>query len=74
LDQYPNSTNPTRGQVVQYGDNYLLDSTPFLPSGQPDPYYSGYSFDHVQTDFEYAAYTTDLGNGWKFDTKAYTTR
>jgi iron complex outermembrane recepter protein len=70
----PNSTNPTRGQVAQFGDNYLLDSTPFLPSGQPDPYYYGYSYYHVQTDFEYAAYTTDLGNGWKFDTKAYTTR
>jgi iron complex outermembrane receptor protein len=24
----PNTTNPTRAQVAQYGDNYLLDSTP----------------------------------------------
>jgi iron complex outermembrane receptor protein len=70
----PNTTNPTRAQVAQFGDNYLLDSTPYLPSGAPDPYYYGYNFYHVQTDFEYAAYTTDLGNGWKFDTRAYTTR
>jgi iron complex outermembrane receptor protein len=28
----------------------------------------------VQTDFEYAAYNADLGGGWKFDTKLYTTR
>jgi iron complex outermembrane recepter protein len=70
----PNTTNPTRAQAAQYGDNYLLDGTPYLANGTPDPYYYGYNFYHVQTDFEYAAYHTDLDNGWKFDTKAYTTR
>ena len=70
----PNTTNPTRAQVAQFGDNYLLDNTPLLPNGTPDPYYYGYNTYHVQTDFEYAAFTSDLGNGWKFDTKAYTTR
>ena len=70
----PNTTNPTRAQVAQFGDNYLLDGTPLLANGTPDPYYYGYDIYHVQTDFEYAAYTADLGNGWKFDTKLYTTR
>jgi iron complex outermembrane receptor protein len=28
----------------------------------------------VQTDFEYAAYNADLGGGWNFNTKLYTTR
>ena len=70
----PNTTNPTRAQVAEYGDNYLLDSTPLLATGAPDPYYYGYNFYHVQTDFEYVAYNADLGRGWKFDTKAYTTR
>ncbi len=70
----PNSTNPTRAQVAQFGDNYLLDGTQYLPSGAPDPYYYALDIYHVQTDFEYAAYTADLGNGWKFDTKLYTTR
>ena len=70
----PNTTNPTRAQVAQYGDNYLMDNTPLLANGAPDPYYFGYNKYHVQTDFEYAAFTSDLGNGWKFDTKAYTTR
>jgi iron complex outermembrane recepter protein len=70
----PNTTNPTRAQVAQFGDNYLMDGTPYLPSGAPDPYYYGLDTYHVQTDFEYAAYTADLGNGWKFDTKLYTTR
>jgi len=70
----PNTTNPTRAQVAQFGDNYLLDNTPLLANGTPDPYYYGYNTYHVQTDFEYAAFTSDLGDGWKFDTKAYTTR
>jgi iron complex outermembrane receptor protein len=70
----PKTTNPTRAQVAEFGDNYLLDDTPFLSNGTPDPYYYGYDFYHVQTDFEYAAYTADLGSGWKFDTKLYTTR
>src|SRR5579863_4146341 len=70
----PNTTNPTRAQVAQFGDNYLLDSTPLLANGTPDPYYYGYNTYHVQTDFEYASYHTDIDGGWKFDTKAYTTR
>ncbi|MGD1069511.1 MAG: TonB-dependent receptor [Bryobacteraceae bacterium] len=70
----PNTTNPTRAQVAEYGVNYLLDGTPLLPNGLPDPYYYGYDTYHVQTDFEYADFSSDLGDGWKFDTKAYTTR
>jgi iron complex outermembrane receptor protein len=70
----PNTTNPTRAQVAQFGDNFLLDNSPLLSSGTPDPYYYKYNTYHVQTDFEYAGYTADFGSGWKFDTKAYTTR
>jgi iron complex outermembrane receptor protein len=70
----PNTTNPTRAQVAQFGDNYLLDSTPLLANGLPDPYFYGYNTYHVQTDFEYLDFKSDLGNGWTFDTKTYTTR
>jgi iron complex outermembrane receptor protein len=70
----PNTTNPTRAQVAQFGDNYLLDNSPLLANGTPDPYYYKYNTYHVQTDFEYASFDSDLGGGWKFDTKAYTTR
>ncbi len=70
----PNTTNPTRSQVAQFGDNYLLDGTPFLSNGTPDPYYFKYNTYHVQTDFEYAAYNVETESGWKLDTKAYTTR
>jgi len=55
-------------------DNFLLDGTPLLANGTPDPYYYGYNTYHVQTDFEYASFHTDMSDGWKFDTKAYTTR
>jgi iron complex outermembrane receptor protein len=70
----PNTTNPTRAQVEQFGDNFLLTNTPLLPNGTPDPYYYGYNTYHVQTDFEYAAFSSYLGAGWNVDTKAYTTR
>jgi iron complex outermembrane receptor protein len=69
----PNTTNPTRAQVAQFGDNYLLSGDPGTPTA-PNPYYYGYNTYHVQTDFEYADYNADLGTGWKLDTKLYTTR
>jgi iron complex outermembrane recepter protein len=70
----PKTNNPTSAQVAQFGDNYLLDNTALLPNGSPDPYYYGYNTYHVQTDFEYAAYHAESHDGWKLDTKAYTTR
>jgi iron complex outermembrane receptor protein len=70
----PDTTNPTRAQVAANGLRYLMDGTEFLPNGQYDGYYFGFEKYHVQTDFEYAHFESDLGNGWKFDTKAYTTR
>jgi iron complex outermembrane receptor protein len=69
----PNTTNATRAQIQQFGDNFLLSGDPGTPTA-PNPYYYGLNFYHVQTDFEYAAYTANLGGGWKLDTKAYTTR
>ncbi len=70
----PDTTQATRAQIAQFGDNYLMDSTPLLPNGQPDAYFYGYSKYHVQTDFEYASYNADMGDGWHFDMKLYTTR
>lgn len=57
----PTNTSPTRAQVAEYGNNYLLDGTPYLPTGVPDAYFFGYNQYHVQTDFEYIGYSTDLG-------------
>jgi iron complex outermembrane receptor protein len=64
----PNTTNPTRAQVAQFGDNFLLNNDP------TSAYYYGYNFYHVQTDFEYIGFDNDLGGGWRFNDKAYTTR
>ena len=64
----PNFNGPTRGQVAQYGDDFLLTGSPSSPT------FFGYNYYHVQTDFEYIGIKSDLGHGWKFDNKAYTYR
>lgn len=64
----PNTKGPTRAQVAQFGDNYLLSDDPSQPN------YFGYNFYHVQTDFEYFGIKSDLGHGWKLDNKSYTYR
>ena len=69
----PDTTNPTRAQVAQFGDNFLLSGDPGTAAA-PNGLFFGYNFYHVQTDFEYADFNSDLGNVWKFETKAYTTR
>ena len=69
----PKFSGPTRAQVAQFGDNFLLSGDPGTPSA-PNPYFYGYNFYHIQTDFEYADFNSDLGDGWRFDDKAYTTR
>jgi len=64
----PNFNGPTRAQVAQYGDNFLM-------TGPADPtlytYYK-YNFYHVPTDFEYVGFKSDLGHGWLVDVKPYT--
>jgi len=69
----PDTTNPTRGQVTAFGDNFLLSGDPGTPSA-PNPLFYGYNYYHVQTDFEYANFNSYLGAGWSLDTKLYTTR
>jgi iron complex outermembrane receptor protein len=64
----PNTKGPTRAQVDQFGDNYLMSGDPSRAD------YYGYNFYHVQTDFEYFGIKSDLGHGWKLDNKSYTYR
>lgn len=64
----PNLKGPSRAQIAQFGDNYLLSNDPSQPN------YYGYNFYHVQTDFEYVGVHSELGRGWKFDNKLYTYR
>jgi iron complex outermembrane receptor protein len=64
----PNIKGPTRAQVAQFGDNYLMSGDPSQGN------YYGYNFYHVQTDFSYIGVTSNLGHGWKLDNKIYTYR
>jgi len=62
----PNQKGPTRAQVQQFGDNFLMTGDP------ASPLYYGYNFYHVPTDFEYVGTRADLGRGWTLDDKVYT--
>ena len=64
----PNFNGPTRWQLTQYGDNFLLtnNSNPTYYSDQK------YNFYHVPTDFEYVGLKSELGHGWLLDVKPYT--
>src|SRR5262249_53794679 len=62
----PNAKGPTRGQVAQFGPNFLLTGDPTSPL-----FYKFYTY-HVPTDFEYVNFKTQLGHGWLIDFKPYT--
>ena len=62
----PNTTAPTRTQVATLGYNFLLTNDP------TSPYYYGYNGYHLPTNFEYLGFVSELGHGWKIDTKPYT--
>ena len=62
----PNQKGATRGQIEQFGNNYLQTANP------ADPNYYGYNLYDVPTDFEYVGFRTDLAHGWVVDNKVYT--
>ena len=64
----PNIKGPTRAQVAQFGDNYLLSNNP------ADPNYYKYSWYQIPSDFDYVGIDSDLGHGWRVDDKVYTDR
>src|SRR6266850_1225444 len=64
----PNIKGPTRAQVQQFGDNYLMSNDPARAD------YYKYNFYHIPSDFDYAGFSADLGHGWSLDTKVYTYR
>ena len=72
VDIWTNTPNvgPTRAQIGQYGYN-------FLNTGVADPAnplsasFFAFNYYHVQSDFAYYGFNTDLGHGWKLDNKVY---
>ena len=70
LDAF-NNNDPTRRQLLHYGDNYLYDSTALNPNNSPDPQFWRYSVYHVPSFFDIISFNHDFGKGWKLDTKTY---
>ena len=62
----PNTKGPTRQQVADFGDNYLLSGN------SADANYYGYNFYRIPTDFSYLNLRSNLGHGWSVDDKVYT--
>jgi iron complex outermembrane receptor protein len=62
----PNAKGPTRGQVAQFGDNFLLSNDPTSPL-----WYQYYTY-HVPTDVEYVNWKKQFGKGWQIDFRPYT--
>jgi iron complex outermembrane receptor protein len=61
----PDWKDPLRGQIAQYGDNYLMSNDPTQAN------YYGYEHYHVTTDFSYFGLRRDFGHGWVMDDKVY---
>jgi iron complex outermembrane receptor protein len=64
----PDTNQPSRAQIAQFGDNFLLNGDP------ASPFYYGYSFYHIQTNFGYIGIKSDLGHGWLLENKTFTYR
>ncbi len=64
----PNVKGPTRSQVAQFGNNYLLNNNP------NDPLYYKFNFYQIPTDFEYLGLNSEVGKGWRLEDKVYSNR
>ncbi len=64
----PNVKGPTRAEVAQFGDNFLLSGDPTNPL-----YYKFMNY-QIPSDFDYVGLDSDLGGGWRFDDKLYSNR
>ena len=62
----PNAKGPTRAQVAQFGNNFLMNNAPTSPL-----FFKFYTY-HVPTDFEYVDFKTAPGRGWAIDFQPYT--
>jgi iron complex outermembrane receptor protein len=77
LDAF-NNNDPTRRQLLHYGDNYLYDSTltnaAYASTSKYyyDPQFWRFSVYHVPSFFDIITFDHDFGKGWKLDSKSYT--
>ncbi len=60
------SLGATQAEISQFGPNWALSADPTQQN------FSGYNFDRIATNFEYADLASNFGDGWSIDTKVYT--
>ncbi len=83
LDSNTPNNNPTRGQIAQFGTQFLLtddtntaelNSSGTCKSAANCLYPLNYNFYtyHVPTDLEYVDWTRQMGHGWQTNFKPYT--
>ncbi len=76
LDAFQNN-DPTRRQLLHYGDNYLYDNTltntayPSTSKYYYDPQYWRFSVYHVPSFFDIVSFNHDFGKNWRLTTKTY---
>ncbi len=72
VDSNTPDSDPTRAQLAQYGDNFLLQSNQFNSDGSYNALFYRYYTYHVPTNFEVVTLNSDLGHSWHFELKPYT--
>jgi iron complex outermembrane receptor protein len=83
LDSNTQNSNPTRGQIAQYGYNFYLSNDSnaaelnsagscISNSNCLYPLYYKFETYHVPTDFEYVGWSKQWDHGWQTDFKPYT--
>jgi iron complex outermembrane receptor protein len=72
VDSNTPDSDPTRAQIAQFGDNFLLESNQFNSDGSYNALYYRYYTYHVPTNFEVVTLNSDLGHSWHFELKPYT--
>jgi iron complex outermembrane receptor protein len=71
VDSHTPDSDPTRQQIADHGLNYIMDGSQFNPDGTYNSmYYQNFRY-HVPTDFEIITFGSELGHGWRFETKPY---
>ena len=76
VDAFTNN-DPTRRQLLHYGDNYLYDNTEtnadFASTSTYyyDPQFWRFSVYHVASFFDIVSFNHDFGKNWKLTTKTY---
>lgn len=71
VDSNTPDADPTRQQIADHGLNYIADGNQFNADGTYNAmYYKNFRY-HVPTNFEIVTFGTELGSGWRLETKPY---